>query len=297
MHKNTVINTTLAIVTCLLWSTAFVGIKIGLEYSKPLQFAGLRFFFAGLFLIPLAKSPSLYLSAIKQNYIFILKVSAFQTFILYALFYTGVDMLEGSLAAIIIGSQPLLAALVAHVMMHNDKMSLPKTLSISMGIGGIILIALPKGIIGPEGLKEVGAIVLLILANIASGIGNVLVSKNNAQISPIVLSSSQMTLGGLALFIFSLFTEPFSGFVFPYKYYLSLLWLSLMSAASFTIWFFLLQKPSIKVSNLNIYKFIIPVFGATLSWLILPDESPNLISLIGMIIIGTSVFLYSRIKK
>jgi len=292
MQKQTIINSTLAVVACLLWSTAFVGIKIGLQYTTPLQFAGIRFFFSGILLLPLVKSYTLFFSAIQKNFKLILKVSAFQTFILYALFYWGIDMLDGSLAAIIIGSQPLFAALVAHLMMSNDKMSFSKGITISSGIGGIILIALPKGISGPEGWTELIGIILLILANIASGIGNVFVSKNRTSISPIILNSSQMILGGLVLFIASLFTEPFTGFLFPTEYYLALSWLSFLSAAAFSIWFFLLQKPLIKVSDLNIYKFIIPVFGATLSWIILPDESPNITSIIGMLVIATSVVLY-----
>ncbi len=295
MPKQKVLNTSMAIIACLLWSTAFVAIKIGLKYTTPIQFAGLRFFFSGLMLLPLIKSWPQFLQSIRKNFRLIIKVSAFQTFILYALFYWGVDLLEGSLAAIIIGSQPLFAALIAHLMMHNDKMSLGKMLTISTGIAGIVLIALPKGISGPDGWSGLLGIGLLILANIASGIGNVFVSKNRNSISPITLSAVQMTLGGLILFIFSLFVEPFSGFVFPSEYYAALSWLSFLSAAAFSLWFFLLQKPEIKVSNLNIYKFIIPVFGATLSWIILPDESPNLISISGMLIIGVSVILYGFI--
>ncbi|MCD6354765.1 MAG: hypothetical protein J7L95_04370 [Prolixibacteraceae bacterium] len=43
--SNTFKNTTfLAILACWLWSTAFVGVKIGLEYQSPFQFAGSRFF-------------------------------------------------------------------------------------------------------------------------------------------------------------------------------------------------------------------------------------------------------------
>jgi len=293
MQKQTLIHSGLAIVACLLWSTAFVGIKYGLVYTEALQFAGLRFFLSGLLLLPLVKSRSDYFAAIKNNFKLVLKVSAFQTFILYGLFYTGLDLIEGAMAAIVIGSQPLFAALVAHLLMKNDKMSLSKSLSISLGIGGIILIALPKGISGPEGWSEVLGIVLLVLANIASGIGNVIVSKKRGNISPIILNSSQMILGGMMLYTVSLFTEPFTGFIFPMEYYLSLLWLTFLSAAAFSIWFFLLQKPNVKVSELNIYKFIIPVFGASLSWLILPNESPNLISIIGMLIIGASVILYS----
>jgi drug/metabolite transporter (DMT)-like permease len=295
MQKETIKNTSLAIIACLLWSTAFVGIKIGLQYTTPIQFAGLRFFISGLLLLPLVKSLSNYFKTIKQNFWLILKVSASQTFILYALFYWGVDMLDGALAAIIIGSQPLFAALTAHVMMNNDKMSLRKTLTISTGIGGIILIALPKGLSGPESLNELLGIVLLVLANIASGVGNVFVSINRGNISPVMLSSSQMIVGGALLFIFSLFTEPFNGFSFPAEYYMALGWLSFLSATAFSLWFFLLQKPGIKVSDLNIYKFIIPVFGATLSWIILPDESPDLITILGMLIIGASVVLYGLV--
>ncbi|MCU4154532.1 DMT family transporter [Carboxylicivirga sp. A043] len=295
MQKETVKNIVLAIIACLLWSTAFVGIKIGLQYTTPIQFAGLRFFFSGLLLLPLVKSLSNYFRAIRQNFWLIIKVSATQTFILYALFYWGVDMLDGALAAIIIGSQPLFAALTAHVMMSNDKMSLRKTLTISSGIGGIILIALPKGLSGPDNWSELLGILLLVMANIASGIGNVFVSKNRGSISPIILNSSQMIIGGAFLFIFSLFTEPFNGFRFPVEYYVALTWLSFLSATAFSLWFFLLQKPTIKVSDLNIYKFIIPVFGATLSWIILPDESPDFTSLLGMLIIGASVVLYSLI--
>jgi drug/metabolite transporter (DMT)-like permease len=293
MQKETVRNSLLAVIACLLWSTAFVGIKIGLKFTTPIQFAGLRFFLSGILLLPLVKSLPNFIHSIRQNFWLVIKVSAFQTSILYALFYWGVDLLDGALAAIIIGSQPLFAALTAHVMMSNDKMSLRKTLIISSGIGGIILIALPKGINGPGNWNELLGIALLVLANIASGVGNVFVSKNRKSISPLILNSAQMIIGGLMLFILSLFLEPFSGFAFPGEYYLALSWLSFLSATAFSIWFFLLQKPNVKVSDLNIYKFIIPVFGATLSWIILPDESPDLISISGMLIIGISVVLYS----
>lgn len=33
----------LAVFACFLWSTAFVGIKVGLQYTTPFFFAGVRF--------------------------------------------------------------------------------------------------------------------------------------------------------------------------------------------------------------------------------------------------------------
>ncbi|MCK5461551.1 MAG: hypothetical protein KAI95_01000, partial [Bacteroidales bacterium] len=50
-------------------------------------------------------------------------------------------------------------------------------------------------------------------------------------------------------------------------------------------------RPGIKVSELNVWKFLIPVFGAMLSWIILVDEHPETIALIGMLLIGLSLIV------
>jgi drug/metabolite transporter (DMT)-like permease len=87
---------------------------------------------------------------------------------------------------------------------------------------------------------------------------------------------------------------PFEGLHFrvnAYPYYHSLAWLSAMSATAFSIWFILLRRPGIKVSVLNIWKFLIPVFGAMLSWIILPGEKPEVIAVTGMILIALSLIV------
>lgn len=288
---------TLAIIACLLWSTAFAGIKIGLEYTTPLQFAGLRFFIAGLLIIPLTKNFKTFINAIKTNPWLILRVSLFQTIILYSLFYTGLSMVPGAIAAILIGSQPLFAALVSSAMQKNDKLSFMKLFTISLGIGGIVLIAYNKGWDDKQGSQQLIGMGILVLANISSGIGNVFVAKQKGQLPSTVLSAWQMSIGGLVLFLISLYSQPFTGFNQPLPYFLSLGWLSFLSAAAFTIWFMLLQRPNVLVSDLNIWKFIIPIFGALLSWILLPDEQPELIPIVGMIIIGISLILYSLANK
>ncbi|TLX75359.1 DMT family transporter [Labilibacter sediminis] len=287
----------LAILACLLWSTAFAGIKIGLQYTTPLQFAGIRFFLAGLLILPLTKNLKRFFKAFAQNPWLIVKVSVFQTVILYSLFYWGISIVPGAITAIIIGSQPLFAALVANFMQKNDKLSLKKFGTISLGITGIILIAYHKGWNTENGVETVMGMGILILANISSGIGNVFVSKQKGKIPATILSSWQMILGGLTIFLISLSLEPFNGFNHPAPYFISLAWLSFMSATAFTIWFLLLQRHSVLVSDLNIWKFIIPIFGAFLSWVLLPDEQPELIPVIGMVIIGVSLVLYSIINR
>jgi drug/metabolite transporter (DMT)-like permease len=80
-------------------------------------------------------------------------------------------------------------------------------------------------------------------------------------------------------------------------YWLILLWLSLMAATAFSIWFTLLQRPGVKVSELNLWKFIIPVAGAILSWLLVPGEKPEWVTVSGMIIITGSLVLFFTNNK
>lgn len=70
----------LAILACLLWSTAFAGIKIGLTYSEPLSFAGTRFMLSGLILMPFWITRVSVFRMIYEHFRSILILSFFQTF-------------------------------------------------------------------------------------------------------------------------------------------------------------------------------------------------------------------------
>lgn len=279
----------MAILACWLWSTAFVGVKIGLEYHTPLQFAGVRFFISGVLIFLYFGKPQRFLLELKENLRFILLLSLVQIFGQYALFYSGLNLVPSALAAMIVGSQPLFIALVAHFSFHNDKMTPLKTGSILIGVAGIAIITLGRANVELKGELEFLGIALLLINNVVSGYSNVLIAKKSTGISPIVLSSTSLMIGGLMLSVVSVPLEGIHFGPFPPKYWYALAWLSFLSAAAITIWYTLLKRPGVKVSILNVWKFLIPVSGAALSWMILADEKPDLISIIGMAIIAISL--------
>jgi len=281
-----------AIFSCLLWSTAFVGIKIGLKYTSPFFFAGARFTLSGIILFLISGNIKNYFKQVKKHFSTIIKVSLLQTFIVYALFYTGIAIVSGALSAIVIGSSPLTAAVVAHLTTQDDKMSLKKSASIFIGILGIIVIALSRKPWSVEGLNELGGIFLLLLSTISGALGNVAVSKAKKSVPSRILASSQLFLGGLGLLSLSFLVEGLPSISnSPVQFYLALAWLALLSAIAFNIWFHLL-KQGIKVSDLNLWKFIIPVFGALLSWILLPNENPTIATLTGMLFVAGSIISY-----
>ena len=284
----------LAIVACLLWSSAFAVIKIGLQYTTPLRFAGLRFLLAGLMVLPLVGSYRAAFQYIKNNFRLIMLIAFLQTFVQYTLFYSGLNLVPGALGAIIIGAGPLFIALTAHFFMPDDRLTLPKLGIILMGIIGIALVSLSNVSGNETGNLIIIGIILLFLTNINAGFTNVVIARDARHIPPLVLSSSSLIIGGILLFLVSLPAEGYTFTIPPLAYYLSILWLSFLSAAAYSIWFLLLQRKGVKVSALNIWKFIIPVFGAILSWILIPNESPDLVSVAGITITAIALILFNR---
>ena len=285
--------TFLAIIACILWSTAFVGVKIGLKYNSPLQFAGIRFFISGLMILPFIPNIRSKVLIAWGNRRKIILVGFIQTFLQYALFYTGMNFVPGALGAMVIGSGPLFIALVAHFLMPGDKLTYKKTFSIALGLLGIVVISLGRKSMGATGNLVLFGMLVLIANNILAGFGNILVAKDQRKIPPLILSSFSMIFGGVLLFLTGIFIEGFKCGPFPVEYYISLGWLSFLSAAAISIWYTLLKRPEVKVSNLNMWKFIIPVLGAILSWAILPDEKPTIISILGMSLVALALISLS----
>lgn len=282
----------LAIISCFLWSTAFVGIKYGLQFTTPLRFAGIRFFISGLLIFPFYNGGvKKYFSLSIKNFKIILAIAFLQTFFQYSMFYIGLNKVPASLGAIIIGSGPLFIAMIAHLLTHDDQLTLKRFMIFLLGVAGIIVVTAGRNNFSLSGEVKLSGILLLLFSILIGGIANVIVSKDQENVPPLLLSSSSMIIGGASLFLFSGFLEGFSLTTKPLEYYIALGWLSFLSATAVSIWFVLLKRPGVKVSSLNFWKFIIPVSGALLSWIILPDEKPNVIAFIGMGIIAFAIIL------
>ncbi|MFA8432965.1 MAG: DMT family transporter [Marinifilaceae bacterium] len=296
MKKFLFSTTFLAILACLLWSTPFAAIKIGLKYTTPLQFAGLRFFISGFLILPFIPSLKSKMKESLQHWKLIVSLGLMQTTLLYGLFYTGVSYLPGALGAMLIGAQPLFAAIMAHIMMSNDKMSWEKIFAILMGMAGVCIISLGRSDFIFTTTIPLG-VGILVLNNIVGSTGNVIVARDAKHIPPRVLASLTMIIGGFALMLVSIPIEHPSWEIHPAEYYYALGWLAIVSATSITVWFGLLGREGVKVSNLNTWKFIIPIFGAFLSWSILPDEHPDALSITGMVVIACSLLLLNYFNR
>lgn len=286
-----------AIIACLLWSTAYAGIKIGLQYDTPFHFAGIRFIISGLIILPFTVKPAAYFRMISENWKTVAWVTILQIVVNYSLFYQGLNLVPGALGAVVYGAQPLIIAIVAAILHKDDKLTRKKVITIIFGISGVIFISAGRQAFKLGTALELLGILMILTGNVATAVSNVIISVRSRNINPFVLSSSSLFFGGVLLYLISI---PFEGGPkgpLTTEYWMVLLWLSFMAATAFSIWYKLLQRPGVKVSELNLWKFITPVTGAVLSWLLIPDEYPEWLTISGMIIITISLIMYYRNTK
>jgi drug/metabolite transporter (DMT)-like permease len=212
----------------------------------------------------------------------------------YILFYLGLDLVPGALGAVIVGSQPLVTAVVASVMIREEKLTRRKIITIISGISGVILISAGRQAFRIGTAIEMLGVIMILGANIATATSNVVVSLKGKGINPLVLSSTSIFTGGIIIYLLSIPIEGLPEGPKPAQYWAAQLWLSFVSAFAFSLWYRLLQRPHVRVSELNMWKFIIPVVGAILSWILAPGENPELLTIAGIVIITSSLLLFSK---
>jgi drug/metabolite transporter (DMT)-like permease len=115
--------------------------------------------------------------------------------------------------------------------------------------------------------------------------------RKEQQISPHLLTAVAHFVGGILLLISSFIFEKPQSYNFPTEFWGALLWLAVISSAGFSIWYGLLNRPEVKVSELNMWKFLIPVFGTALSWLLVKNESPDYPTILGIVVITAALLL------
>ncbi|MFI3282091.1 MAG: DMT family transporter [Rikenellaceae bacterium] len=289
----------LAICATTLWGSAFAGAKIAFEYMPPMMLSGFRFMLAGVLLMPLIFVMKVDWRTQLHEWRFMLLFGFLQTFMQYGFFYAGLNLVPAALAAIVIGAGPLFTAVMAHLTLSDDKLTSRKMVSIALGIAGVVSISMGGESLTASNPHFYRGLALLLVSNGVGSYTNIMVIKHKSSIAPILLTLVANFTGGLLLFLVSLFVEPTEVLhsALPVEFYFALLWLAIIPAAGFSIWYGLLQRPGVKVSELNVLKFIIPVVGVVLSWLLLPEESPTWSAVIGIVIISTSVIVLQLSTK
>ncbi len=292
---------TLALISCLLWGSAFPCVKIGYSLFKispsdtgsQLVFAGMRFTLAGIMAILTASViRKQFVHPKKETVKYVIKLGCVQTFLQYLLFYIGLAHTTGIKSSILDASNVFVAILISSLIFKYEKLSAKKLLGCAAGFAGVILINLGDGgISGGFSLNGEGAI---FMSTVAYALSSVLVKKYSDYEDTLVLSGYQFLFGGILLtFIGLIFGGAFPDFSFSSV--LLLIYMGFISACAYSLWGILLKYNT--VGKVTIYSFSTPVFGVFLSALILNENKAfGLTTLISLALVCVGIILVNRSK-
>jgi len=288
------------IFSAFLWGSAFPVLKITYEdmnlsagdISGKMILAGIRFFFAGLILLLFARIKNNKFSISLNTFFFIVLLGILQTSLQYFFFYNGLANTSGIKGAVLASAGIFFTAFFSPFVYKNDRLTIRKQSGLLLGLAGIILINWNREFHFQFSLMGEG---FLIFSGIVSAFGNLIAKNLSQENSPLTVSGLQMTIGSLFLFMTGSINSSIGELQFHSLSLILLFYSSFLSAAAFGIWYYLLKHH--KPGEISLFKFLIPVFGAFLSFLFLPAESLNILFFAALILVSTGIIIIFTKKK
>ena len=287
----------LACVCCILWGSAIPAIKTGYrlmevdaaDTASQIVFAGVRFTLAGLLVLVFA--------SIREKKVLIpdrtilkyaVPVCLAQTVGQYFFFYIGVAHTSGVKGGIITGLGNFIAILMACLIVRNERMTGRKMAGCVLGFAGVVVINL-MGKSLDMGFTFTGEGFILI-SQVAYGISTILINIYSKKVSPVVLSGTQFTMGGVVLILIGIGMGGHFGNITAVGVVI-IFYLAMVSAVAYTLWSVLLAWND--VSKVAIFGFVNPLCSVILSALILGEvkQAFNTGSLVALLLVCAGIYI------
>ncbi|HQU41653.1 MAG TPA: DMT family transporter [Pirellulales bacterium] len=129
----------LAVLCAVLWGGLAVAVRATQDGIPPLATAGLRFAIATALLAPTALWQGASLGVDRRQLAAILPVGLL-LFVQIGSFHYGMAHTNSAHGSVMIGSYPVFVALVAHFLLHGDRVSPGKLLGLTVAFAGLVAI-------------------------------------------------------------------------------------------------------------------------------------------------------------
>jgi drug/metabolite transporter (DMT)-like permease len=283
------------IIFVLLWSTGFIGAKYILPFAEPFVFLTIRYLFATLILVAVAKAigESLRISwpQVKQSIL----VSVFLHVIyIGGVFYAIFIDIPAGITAVIISLQPILVSAVA-IPLLNEKMSYKQIFGLLLGFIGVTFLLIPKLFEGDLSIGfSAAGITACVLALLGTTAGYLIQKKGGADIPFLAGTAVQFAAATIIFAIAAVIFEPLKVDV-TLEFILALAWIVIaLSIGSIFLLYYLLRKGS--ASSVSSLYYLVPPLTAIQAYLFF-GERINSIGLIGMILAAVGTLIVTKEGK
>ena len=270
----------------LFWGSAFAAVKVGLDYSPPVLFSGMRSFVGGLTITAVALvwggRPKLGRDWRVFSLLSMLNVVLFlglQTF--------AVMLLPSGTAAVVIYLQPILIGVLAWFVL-GESLSAAKLTGLLLGFSGIV--AVSAG--GISGEISAAGVVFAAGSALAWALGTVYFKRVQERVSMLWAVALPFLSGGVFLSALGLAVESPAKITWSGPYIASLLYSGLVGTGlAWVLWLGLIRAG--EASRVAAYVFFVPLVSVMIGAFFLGERLSTSL-LVGAALVVCGIYLANR---
>ena len=277
----------------LIWSSSFMWIKIAMREVGPITLVAFRALFGLLFCVAVIFIQRVSLPRTLREWLPLLVVGLTNIAIPFYLISWGELHIDSAVASILDATVPLFTILIAHFLLQDDKITLPKTLGLVMGFAGIIVLMSKD--IGGSSSSLLGQ-AAVILASVFYAISAIYIRKTTVDTPGIVRSAGPLISATATMWLGTLIFE--SPIQIPQ---LGITWLALLfmgvlgSGLAFVMAFYLIHE--IGPTRTTMVTYLFPLGGVILGVAFLHEQLTWQVIAGAIIIISSLVIANWEPKK
>lgn len=262
---------TLIGILSILWGSAFLLIKVGMESFSFNTLVFLR--------LALAVPPMLIAMRLAghssprdmKSWWMLAVVGALNCALPFMLFFWGMQYIESGYSSVLNATTPLWGVVIAHFMTDDEKITSSRILGVLLGMAGIVVMAWPDAVKGLTGnfLAQLACLVSTLFYSIAAIYGRRL---SQTAMAPMVVATGQTMAAALIMLpVMLIFDQPWTMPTPSLESTAAALTLALLSTALAYILFFRLIDRS-GASNAQLVAFLMPILAVILGMAFLGES-------------------------
>src|SRR3954466_9519462 len=273
---------------CLIWSSTWLALKLGLRDLPPVSFVAIRFLIAVAVLLAISIGRVPLIPRGRGDFKLLAWTGVLMFCVNYALLFWAELYVSSGLSAVLQATIPIFGMVVAHFVIPNEPLRGARIAGALVALAGVAVIC--SRLLDFGGLLAFWGGVAIVFGAAGAAFSNVLLKARAIRLAPAMIAAWQMIFGLVPLIASGLWLEgnPMH-FHWTARATFCLFYLAIPgSALAFLLLYWLM--PRMSVTNLQTISFITPPGAVLFGWL-LGGESFSLWSLMGGALVLIGVWL------
>ena len=190
---------------CVVWSSTWLAIKVGLRDLPPISYAGIRFVIAVIVLLAISIGRVRLLPERSSDYVVLAFTGVLMFAVNYGLLFWGELHVSSGLAAVLQATIPIFGMVFAHLMLPDEPMRLRKLAGSVLALGGVAIIC--ARLLGFNGMLAFWGGLGIVFGAAGAAFSNVLLKARAIRLAPAMIAAWQMIFGTAPLLVTGLIIE------------------------------------------------------------------------------------------